>query len=63
MMQADAVVMLEAGNMDIPSSWIRPGAAVIRCVPSLETGVVKNYIIYIYVQSISMHFGYRGKYF
>ncbi|CAJ1078473.1 monofunctional C1-tetrahydrofolate synthase%2C mitochondrial isoform X2 [Xyrichtys novacula] len=28
-MQADAVVLFGAGNMDIPPSWIRPGAAVI----------------------------------
>lgn len=46
MMQADAVVVLEAGNMDIPSSWVRPGAAVICCEPSLDTGVVKIYVIY-----------------
>ncbi|XP_059212785.1 monofunctional C1-tetrahydrofolate synthase, mitochondrial [Centropristis striata] len=30
-MQADAVVLLEAGDMDVPPSWVRPGAAVIRC--------------------------------
>uniref|UniRef100_A0A8D0CXY6 formate--tetrahydrofolate ligase n=1 Tax=Sander lucioperca TaxID=283035 RepID=A0A8D0CXY6_SANLU len=32
-MQADAVVLLGAGNMDLPPTWIRPGAAVICCVP------------------------------
>ncbi|XP_074541952.1 monofunctional C1-tetrahydrofolate synthase, mitochondrial [Halichoeres trimaculatus] len=30
-MQADAVVLLEAGDMDVPPAWVRPGAAVIRC--------------------------------
>ncbi|XP_060907981.1 monofunctional C1-tetrahydrofolate synthase, mitochondrial [Labrus mixtus] len=28
----DAVVLLGAGNMDVPSTWVRPGAAIIRCV-------------------------------
>ncbi|XP_031178011.1 monofunctional C1-tetrahydrofolate synthase, mitochondrial isoform X1 [Sander lucioperca] len=36
-MQADAVVLLGAGNMDLPPTWIRPGAAVICCEPTLET--------------------------
>ncbi|XP_068580769.1 monofunctional C1-tetrahydrofolate synthase, mitochondrial [Cebidichthys violaceus] len=36
-MQADAVVLLGAENMDFPPTWVRPGAAVIRCEPSLET--------------------------
>ncbi|XP_034555337.1 monofunctional C1-tetrahydrofolate synthase, mitochondrial isoform X1 [Notolabrus celidotus] len=30
-MQADAVVLLGAGNVDVPPAWVRPGAAVIRC--------------------------------
>ncbi|XP_041661972.1 monofunctional C1-tetrahydrofolate synthase, mitochondrial [Cheilinus undulatus] len=30
-MQADAVVLLGAGNMDVPPAWVRPGVAVIRC--------------------------------
>ncbi|XP_022623733.1 monofunctional C1-tetrahydrofolate synthase, mitochondrial [Seriola dumerili] len=34
-MQADAVVLLEEGNMDVPPTWFRPGAAVIRCEPTL----------------------------
>lgn len=38
-MQADAVVLLEAGNLDVPSSWLKPGAVVIRCEPNLDTGV------------------------
>ncbi|KAM6914932.1 monofunctional C1-tetrahydrofolate synthase, mitochondrial [Xenentodon cancila] len=37
MMQADAVVLLGAETMDVPPTWIRPGAAIIRCEPSLET--------------------------
>ncbi|XP_050927817.1 LOW QUALITY PROTEIN: monofunctional C1-tetrahydrofolate synthase, mitochondrial [Lates calcarifer] len=34
-MQADAVVLLGAGNLDIPPTWFRPRAAVIRCEPTL----------------------------
>ncbi|XP_070705308.1 monofunctional C1-tetrahydrofolate synthase, mitochondrial [Pempheris klunzingeri] len=33
-MQADAVVLLGAGNLDVPPTWVRPGAAVIRCQPT-----------------------------
>ncbi|XP_056284712.1 monofunctional C1-tetrahydrofolate synthase, mitochondrial isoform X1 [Pseudoliparis swirei] len=36
-MQADAVVLLGAENMDVLPTWVRPGAAVIRCEPTLET--------------------------
>ncbi|XP_034755994.1 monofunctional C1-tetrahydrofolate synthase, mitochondrial isoform X1 [Etheostoma cragini] len=36
-MQADAVVLFGAGNMDLPPTWVRPGAAVIHCEPTLET--------------------------
>ncbi|XP_062293128.1 monofunctional C1-tetrahydrofolate synthase, mitochondrial [Scomber scombrus] len=36
-MQADAVVLLGAENIDIPPTWVKPGAAVIRCEPTLET--------------------------
>uniref|UniRef100_A0A146WJ23 formate--tetrahydrofolate ligase n=1 Tax=Fundulus heteroclitus TaxID=8078 RepID=A0A146WJ23_FUNHE len=35
-MQADAVVMLSAGNADILPSWARPEAVIIRCEPALE---------------------------
>ncbi|KAM9338878.1 monofunctional C1-tetrahydrofolate synthase, mitochondrial [Symphorus nematophorus] len=35
-MQADAVVLLGPGNMDVPPAWVRPGAAVIRCELTLE---------------------------
>ncbi|XP_069014299.1 monofunctional C1-tetrahydrofolate synthase, mitochondrial [Embiotoca jacksoni] len=35
--QADAVVLLDAGNVDVPPAWVRPGAAVICCEPSPET--------------------------
>ncbi|XP_072218638.1 monofunctional C1-tetrahydrofolate synthase, mitochondrial [Leuresthes tenuis] len=34
MMQADAVVLLGVGNMDVPPTWVRPGAAIIRCEPT-----------------------------
>uniref|UniRef100_A0A671WMP1 formate--tetrahydrofolate ligase n=1 Tax=Sparus aurata TaxID=8175 RepID=A0A671WMP1_SPAAU len=46
-MQADAVVLLGAGNMDVPPTWVRPGAAVIRCEPTLETGTVGCIVIVI----------------
>ncbi|XP_029281541.1 monofunctional C1-tetrahydrofolate synthase, mitochondrial isoform X2 [Cottoperca gobio] len=36
-MQADAVVLFGAGTMDVSPTWVKPGAAVIRCVPTLET--------------------------
>ncbi|TNN68486.1 Monofunctional C1-tetrahydrofolate synthase, mitochondrial [Liparis tanakae] len=36
-MQADAVVLLGAENIDFLPTWVRPGAAVIRCEPTLET--------------------------
>lgn len=42
-MQADAVVLLEAGNLDVPPSWLKPGAVVISCEPNLETGVVASF--------------------
>uniref|UniRef100_A0AAQ5ZGN6 formate--tetrahydrofolate ligase n=1 Tax=Amphiprion ocellaris TaxID=80972 RepID=A0AAQ5ZGN6_AMPOC len=36
-MQADAMVLLDGVNVDVPPSWIRPGAAIICCEPTLET--------------------------
>ncbi|XP_074471605.1 monofunctional C1-tetrahydrofolate synthase, mitochondrial [Sebastes fasciatus] len=36
-MQADAVVLLGTGNMDVPPTWFKPGAAVIHCEPTVET--------------------------
>ncbi|XP_045917592.1 monofunctional C1-tetrahydrofolate synthase, mitochondrial isoform X1 [Micropterus dolomieu] len=36
-MQADAVVLLGAGTLDVPPTWVRPGAAVICCEPTLKT--------------------------
>uniref|UniRef100_A0A8C8A466 formate--tetrahydrofolate ligase n=1 Tax=Oryzias sinensis TaxID=183150 RepID=A0A8C8A466_9TELE len=30
-MHADALVLLGAESMEIPSTWVRPGAAIIRC--------------------------------
>ncbi|XP_040920745.1 monofunctional C1-tetrahydrofolate synthase, mitochondrial isoform X2 [Toxotes jaculatrix] len=41
-MQADAVVLLGAGNMDVPPTWFRPGAAVIRCDPNLESDATET---------------------
>lgn len=38
-MQADAVVLLDVGNMNVPPTWIRPGAAIIYCKPALEKGI------------------------
>ncbi|XP_046893063.1 monofunctional C1-tetrahydrofolate synthase, mitochondrial-like [Hypomesus transpacificus] len=35
--QADAVVLL-GPHMDVPPSWLRPGAAVIHCSPALTAG-------------------------
>ncbi|XP_035535057.1 monofunctional C1-tetrahydrofolate synthase, mitochondrial [Morone saxatilis] len=42
-MQADALVLLGAGTTDVPSSWVKPGAAVIRCEPSLETDAIEMF--------------------
>ncbi|KAK2856198.1 hypothetical protein Q5P01_004933 [Channa striata] len=36
-MQADAVVLLGAEDIDVPPTWFRPGAAVIRCGNSVVT--------------------------
>ncbi|XP_057679462.1 monofunctional C1-tetrahydrofolate synthase, mitochondrial isoform X1 [Corythoichthys intestinalis] len=36
-MEADAVVLLGEEDLDIPSTWIRPGAAVIRWHPNIDT--------------------------
>lgn len=48
-LQADAVILLEAGNLDVPSSWLKPGAVVIRCEPNLETGVALRFFYLIFV--------------
>lgn len=48
-MQADAVVLLEAGNLDVPSSWLKPGAVVIRCEPNLDTGVALRFFDFIFL--------------
>ncbi|XP_024233963.1 monofunctional C1-tetrahydrofolate synthase, mitochondrial isoform X1 [Oncorhynchus tshawytscha] len=36
--QANAVVLLAAGHMDVPPTWLRPGTAVIHCGSALMTG-------------------------
>lgn len=51
-MQADAVVLLGAGNMDVPPTWVRPGVAVIRCPPTLESGIIDYIVIVI---TITLH--------
>lgn len=48
-LQADAVVLLEAGNLDVPSSWLKPGAVVIRCEPNLDTGVALRFFYFIFL--------------
>ncbi|XP_014886776.1 monofunctional C1-tetrahydrofolate synthase, mitochondrial isoform X2 [Poecilia latipinna] len=35
-LQADAVFLLSAGNMDIPPSWARPETVIIHCESALE---------------------------
>ncbi|XP_035615927.1 monofunctional C1-tetrahydrofolate synthase, mitochondrial [Oncorhynchus keta] len=35
--QANAVVLLAAGHMDVPPTWLRPGTAVIHCGSALMT--------------------------
>lgn len=51
-MQADAVVLLGEGDMDLPPTWVRSGAAVIRCEPTLDTGIVEYIVI---VVAITLH--------
>uniref|UniRef100_A0A669C8V8 formate--tetrahydrofolate ligase n=1 Tax=Oreochromis niloticus TaxID=8128 RepID=A0A669C8V8_ORENI len=55
-MQADAVVLLDVGNMYVPPTWIRPGAAIIYSKPALEKGIAL-YIVFpinfLYVFSVS----------
>ncbi|XP_029985080.1 monofunctional C1-tetrahydrofolate synthase, mitochondrial [Sphaeramia orbicularis] len=36
-MEANAVVLLGEGDIDVPPTWVRPGAAVIRCEDEMET--------------------------
>uniref|UniRef100_A0A7N8WU87 formate--tetrahydrofolate ligase n=1 Tax=Mastacembelus armatus TaxID=205130 RepID=A0A7N8WU87_9TELE len=52
LMEADAVVLLGAEDMDVPPTWFRPGAVVIRCEPTLATGIVE-YIMINVVHSYS----------
>lgn len=40
-MEADAVVLLGAEDIDVPPSWFRPGTPVIRCGPTQVTGIVE----------------------
>nr|XP_057912434.1 monofunctional C1-tetrahydrofolate synthase, mitochondrial isoform X1 [Doryrhamphus excisus] len=36
-MEADALVLVGAGDIDVPPTWIRPGTSVIRLEPTLDT--------------------------
>ena len=38
-MQVDAVVLLGEGHVDLPPTWLRPGAAVIHCNPDTMAGI------------------------
>uniref|UniRef100_A0A665WXJ1 formate--tetrahydrofolate ligase n=1 Tax=Echeneis naucrates TaxID=173247 RepID=A0A665WXJ1_ECHNA len=44
-MQSDAVVLLGGGNIDILPTCFRPGAAVIHCEPTLESGIAELIVI------------------
>lgn len=46
-MEADAVVILEAGNMDLPPNWVKPGAVVFSCDPTDKTGTILH-SVYVY---------------
>ena len=48
-MEADAVVLFGAGNIDVPPTWFRPGATVIRLEPTLESGIVEYIVVVITV--------------
>lgn len=39
-MRADAVVILEAGNMNLPPTWFKPGAFVFSREPTYKTGII-----------------------
>lgn len=45
-MRADAVVILEAGNMTLPPTWFKPGAFVFSCDPTYKTGNI-YYSVYV----------------
>uniref|UniRef100_A0A8C8A1U1 formate--tetrahydrofolate ligase n=1 Tax=Oryzias sinensis TaxID=183150 RepID=A0A8C8A1U1_9TELE len=40
-MHADALVLLGAESMEIPSTWVRPGAAIIRCESILKSVIAQ----------------------
>ena len=40
--KADAVVLLGAGPAEVPPTWLKPGAAVIRCDSALTSGSAKG---------------------
>uniref|UniRef100_A0A673A1J0 formate--tetrahydrofolate ligase n=1 Tax=Sphaeramia orbicularis TaxID=375764 RepID=A0A673A1J0_9TELE len=41
-MEANAVVLLGEGDIDVPPTWVRPGAAVIRCNPMNMSYIMTN---------------------
>lgn len=47
-MEAEAIVILEAGNMDLPPNWVKPGAVVFSCDSTHNTG---NVLLRVYVYS------------
>ncbi|CAL8312868.1 unnamed protein product [Lota lota] len=40
--QADAVVLLGAGQAEVPPTWLKPGATVIRCDSVLTSGTAED---------------------
>uniref|UniRef100_A0A665WX07 formate--tetrahydrofolate ligase n=1 Tax=Echeneis naucrates TaxID=173247 RepID=A0A665WX07_ECHNA len=53
-MQSDAVVLLGGGNIDILPTCFRPGAAVIHCEPTLESGIAELIVITVKIILSSM---------
>lgn len=53
-MRADAVIVLEAGNMNLPPAWFKPGAFVFSFDPTYNTGT-----IYYTVSMFTVHALYK----
>lgn len=51
-MQADAVFLLNVGNMDIPPSWARPETVIIHCESASEPGMT-DYILHASIWAAS----------
>lgn len=54
-MEADAVVILEAGDMDLPPNWVKPGAVVFSCDPTHKTGTVLHRVYVYSARSMYMY--------